>query len=184
MAIRTARLIVRRFRSEDWADLLAYLSMPEVYRFEPGEPIEEAEARRLAAERAADPGFQAIELRSTGVMVGHCSFLEADAPELAVRELGFIVNPAYQGHGYAAEAGLALAESALRTGSVHRVVAHCHPDNRASWRTLERIGFTREGWMRQDVFFRRDADGQPVWQDTLVYGLLAADLTRGAAAGA
>jgi RimJ/RimL family protein N-acetyltransferase len=43
----------------------------------------------------------------------------------------------------------------------------------ASWRTLERIGFVREGRLRKDVYFRTDAAGRPIWQDTLVYGLVS-----------
>jgi RimJ/RimL family protein N-acetyltransferase len=51
-------------------------------------------------------------------------------------------------------------------------VAHCHPDNVASWRTLERVGFAREGHLRHNLFFRTDDAGEPIWQDTLVYALL------------
>ena len=36
----TAQLRARRFHADDWRDLHAYLSMPEVYRFEPGGPID------------------------------------------------------------------------------------------------------------------------------------------------
>jgi len=30
----------------------------------------------------------------------------------------------------------------------------------------------REGHLRRNIFFRRDADGRPIWQDTFEYGLL------------
>jgi RimJ/RimL family protein N-acetyltransferase len=52
------------------------------------------------------------------------------------------------------------------------VIANCHPDNTASWRVLEKLGFVREGHLRRNVFFRVDADGRPRWQDTFEYGLL------------
>lgn len=55
---------------------------------------------------------------------------------------------------------------------VHRVIAHCDPANVPSWRVLERIGFVREGLLRQNVFFRRDPAGRPIWKDTCEYGLL------------
>jgi len=61
---------------------------------------------------------------------------------------------------------------------MHRVVAHCNPENTASWRLLEKIGFRREGLLRQDVFFRRDAGGEPLWADTCVYALLAPEVAR------
>ena len=59
------------------------------------------------------------------------------------------------------------------------------PCNAASWRLLERLGFTREAHFRQDVFFRRDAADKPIWKDTYVYGLLnSADRDRAGAQGA
>jgi RimJ/RimL family protein N-acetyltransferase len=175
MRLDAQRLSVRPFRLDDRTDLHAYLSLPTVYRFEPGEPIDEETAGRLARERAAGSDFWAIELHESGRVIGHCSFRPVDTPVMATRELGFIVSPLHQGRGYAAEAGAALVDHAFASLGVHRVVAHCHPANVASWRTLERIGFVREGRLRQNVWFRRDAEGRPSWQDTLAYGLLASD---------
>ena len=50
--IDTARLRIRPFRPGDADDLHAYLSLAEVYRFEPGEPVDRAGAQRLAEERS------------------------------------------------------------------------------------------------------------------------------------
>jgi ribosomal-protein-alanine N-acetyltransferase len=170
---RTPRLIVRAFRPDDWADLLAYLSLPAVYRFEPGEPIDAPAARFLAAERAQADDFFALELTETGRVIGHCSFLRDGPAELATRSLGFIVHPDLQGRGLAAEGGRAVVEHGFRDLALHRVRSECHPDNIASWRTLERIGFVREGHLRSNIFFRRDAAGRPLWQDTFLYALVA-----------
>ena len=41
---------------------------------------------------------------------------------------------------------------------------------------LEKIGFRREGLLKQNIFFRRDATGEPLWTDTYVYALLAAEI--------
>lgn len=43
-----------------------------------------------------------------------------------------------------------------REQGVRRVVAMCNPENVDSWRLLERLGFSRESHLRQNVFFRRD----------------------------
>ena len=37
--LETERLLIRKFDANDWQDLYEYLSLPEIYRFEPGEPI-------------------------------------------------------------------------------------------------------------------------------------------------
>ncbi len=39
----------------------------------------------------------------------------------------------------------------------------------------ESLGFRREALLRQNLFFRRDESGAPVWKDTCVYALLESD---------
>lgn len=170
--LTTARLAIRRFRPEDAADLFEYLSDPQIYRFEPGEPIDRAQAQQRATDMAASSDFWAIELAATGKVIGQLYFQQVDPAEHLTCELGYILNPAYHGQGYGSEAAGALVQHALTAGGMHRVVAHCNPENSASWKLLEKIGFRREGLLRQNVFFRRNAAGEPLWTDTYVYARL------------
>ena len=170
--IDSARLRIRPFRPGDAEDLHAYLSLADVYRFEPGEPVDREGAQRLAEERSIGSSFLALELRSAGRLIGHLSWHPVEPVHLRTWELGFIVDPGFQRRGYASEGTRAWTEHAFATLGVHRVVAHCHPDNVASRRTLERAGFVCEGRFRKDVYFRTDVGGRPIWQDTLVYALL------------
>ncbi len=182
MEIQTERLIVRPFRPDDWRDLLEYLSLPETYAFEPGEPIDAETARAMADARSRGVAFFAVELRAEGRMVGHLYFQPTEPAELRTYELGYIFNPRDRQRGYATEAARALVEHAFREMGAHRVVASCNPANIASWRVLEKIGFVREGHLRRNIFFRSDEEGRPVWQDTYEYGLLG-DLDEGAEGG-
>jgi RimJ/RimL family protein N-acetyltransferase len=172
--LTTARLAIRRFRPEDAADLFEYLSDPEIYRFEPGEPINRAQAEQRARDMASAPDFWAIELAAAGKVIGQLYFDQIEPAERLTCELGYILNPAYQRQGYGSEAAGALVQHALTAGGMHRVVAHCNPENTASWKLLEKIGFRREGLLHRNVFFRRDAAGEPLWTDTYVYARLAA----------
>lgn len=174
----TPRLTLRRFRPADAADLYEYLSDVRVYCFEPGEPLNRAQAGQRAAEMAESPHFWAVELRATGKVIGQIYLQQIAPPEHLTCELGYILSPAYQRQGYGAEAAAALVRRALTAGGMHRVVAHCNPENTASWRLLEKLGFRREALHRQDIFFRRDAAGAPLWTDTFVYALLAAEVAR------
>ncbi len=171
--LTTPRLALRRFRPEDAADLFEYLSDPQVYRFEPGDPIDRDQAERRARDMAAASDFWAIELAAVGKVIGQLYFQQIEPAEHLTCELGYILNPAYQRQGYGSEAAGALVQHALTAGGMHRVVAHCNPENTASWKLLEKIGFRREGLLRQNVFFRRNAAGEPLWTDTYVYALLA-----------
>jgi [ribosomal protein S5]-alanine N-acetyltransferase len=172
----TTRLLLRRFRPDDAADLYEYLADPRTYRFEPGDPLERARADQRAVDMAASPHFWAIELRSAGKVIGQIYLKQIEPPEHLTCELGYVLSPAYQRQGYGAEAAAALVRQAFTAGGMHRIVAHCNPENTASWKLLEMIGFRREGLHRQDVFFRRDAAGAPLWTDTYVYALLAAEV--------
>lgn len=178
LPIHTRRLIVRPFRPTDAGDLYEYLSDPQTYIYEPGEPITANLAAVIAADMANSPDFWAVEVTATGKQIGQIYLKHVEPHELMTCELGYILNSAYQRHGYASEAAAAVVAHTFATRSMHRIYAHCNPKNSASWRLLERIGFRREGLLRQNVFFRRDAVGQPLWTDTYVYARLAADIER------
>lgn len=167
-AAETDRLILRRFREEDLRDLHEYLSDPRVVAFEPYEPMTMEEVRENLAWRVATEEMVAVELKSTGKLIGNVYLGRRDYDTL---ELGFVFNAGYWGQGFARESCDALMDMAFSRG-VHRICAQCDPENDRSRRLLERLGFTREGYLRQNVFFRRDGQGNPLWKDTLLYGLL------------
>ncbi len=173
--IATERLALRAFRAEDADDLFEYLSDERTYHYEPGAPIDRNQAVRQAADMATSPDFWAIELKESGKVIGQLYFKHIEPVEMMTFELGYILNPSYQRQGYASEAASALVTQSLTTGGMHRVVANCNPENTASWKLLEKIGFRREGLLRKNIFFRKDAAGEPLWTDTFVYAILAAD---------
>ena len=141
--IHTTRLIIRRFRATDADDLYAYLSNPQVYVFEPGEPVTRQMAGVIAADMATSPNFWAIELRATGNQIGQIYLKHTEPLHLMTCELGYILNPHYQRQGYTSEALAALVAHAFDERQMHRIYAHCNPENVASWWLLERIGFRR-----------------------------------------
>ena len=83
-------------------------------------------------------------------------------------------NTDYKRVWYAAEALSAVIRSAFQEGA-HRIYAECDPRNTASWKLLESVGFRREAHLRQNVYFRKDADGAPIWKDTYVYAIQESD---------
>ncbi len=173
--LETERLLIRNFRKADWKDLHEYLSLQDTYVFEPGDPIDAAEAKRLAAERSKGDAFLAVVLKAEDKMVGHLYFSRMEPLEFRTWELGYIFNPRYRSRGYCTEASRSVVEFGFRALQAHRIVAFCDPRNAASWRVLEKIGMQREGHFRQKAFFRRGQDGSPLWHDCYAYGLVAAD---------
>lgn len=164
----TGRLILRRYRESDLRDLSEYLSDPETVAFEPYEPMSLEEVRENLKWRISTSEMIAVELKATGKMIGNVYLGQRDFQSL---ELGFVFNRAYWGQGLAAEACRAVLDQAFGEGT-HRVFAECDPQNENSWRLLEALGFRREGHLRQNVYFKTDGEGKPIWKDTYIYGKL------------
>ena len=176
--IETHSLLIRRFKDTDSVDLYEYLSKPEIYAFEPGQPISLSEAERFANERSKGTDFYAVVLKKNEKMIGHLFFKQIDPHVMMTWELGYIFNPTYHRKGYASEAARALVEYAFQNDKVHRIMARCDPKNPASWKLLEKIGFRREGHFKQHATFSHDESGNPIWHDAYEYGLLKEDLKR------
>ena len=175
--METTRLIIRSFTPADADDLYAYLSRENVVRYEPYPPFTRQQAAEEAVRRVDDPSFHAVVLKDTGRVIGNLYFASGD---FDTWELGYVFHDAHWGRGYATEACRALLEDAFAKGNVRRVIAMCNPANEASWRLMERLGMRREGHLRQNIWFRRDAQGQPIWQDTYEYAVLREEfLTKG-----
>jgi len=167
--LTTPRLIIRDYQPTDGPDLFEMLSDEDVVRFEPYGVFSRAEAWAEAARRAGDPCFRAVCLKGSGKLVGNVFLAEQD---FGAWELGYVFSTAFQGQGLATEACRAVIDDLFARGRGRRVVAMCNPLNVASWRLLERLGLRREAYHVKNVWFDRDREDQPIWQDTFVYAVL------------
>jgi RimJ/RimL family protein N-acetyltransferase len=171
----TSRLVIRRFAPADAVPFARYRSIPEVARYQSWSapyPLEQAKAfvGWLEDAHPDDPGewFQlAIATREDpDRLIGDCGF-RARGDEPAIADVGFTLDPSAQGHGYATEAIAELLRYLFEDRGKHKVCADCDTRNDASWRLLERLGFQREGELRETY---RDSG---VWASEYLYGLLA-----------
>jgi RimJ/RimL family protein N-acetyltransferase len=93
-------------------------------------------------------------------------------------EIGFAVGRAHQGRGLASEAVEILIAFAFDSLGLHRLEADVDPRNEPSLRLLEKLGFRREGTLRERYFV-----GDEI-QDTVMLGLLAPEWAAGRAGAA
>ena len=112
----------------------------------------------LAAAGPAPVPFGAwvIVERESGTVVGDVGFLGGPGADRTV-EIGYSVIPSRRGRGYAAEAARALVDWALEEPQVDAVVAGCEPENSASIRVLEHVGFVRAGELDGQLRWRLEA---------------------------
>lgn len=169
MIIETKRLLLRPFVPEDWPGLYAYLSQPETVRYEPYGVFTKEEAKAEAVQRANSEAFLAVCLKDTGKLIGNIYLCRQ---EYKTWELGFVFNALYRGQGYATEAAQAALQQYFATGEMRRVIAMCNPENTASWRLLERLGMKLEGRLVKNIWLKKDEQGNPIWQDTFLYGMI------------
>lgn len=101
--------------------------------------------------------------RDSGVLLGSCGLL-IETPHRA--QTGYAFARDAWGHGYATEALGAMVALAAEL-KITRLYALCHTEHRASWRVLEKCGFTREGVLQRHSVF---PNLSPKPQDVFSYG--------------
>ncbi|WP_030556328.1 GNAT family N-acetyltransferase [Streptomyces exfoliatus] len=148
--LETDRLVLRAFTTADIDHLLALDNDPEVMRFINGgsptsrEAIETRTLPRLLHDYPCwrTRGYWAAQEKSTGTFLGWFEFrpLEEDSP--AVVELGYRLNQAAWGHGYATEGSQALVHKGFTDLEVERVTANTMAVNTRSRRVVEKSGLS------------------------------------------
>jgi RimJ/RimL family protein N-acetyltransferase len=172
LPIRTERLVLRRMTDADAPALTAYRSLPEVCRFLPFEPMTEQEVREKLRDRWASlvldgPGSALrLGIEVDGTLVGDIVLFVSGASEDETVELGWVLAPEHEGHGYATEAARALLPVAFDGLGAHRVIARMDPQHVGSAAVATRLGMRREALLIENEFIK----GQ--WLDTLYFALL------------
>lgn len=176
--IVTERLILRPFRKGDEADLYEYLKAPMVNCFACMKLNSIDEAVEAVRERAEDPElYFAIVLKETGKVIGEIdAHVEATAPdENAVHDTlspCWMLNKEYHGKGYAFEAAKAFFDYLFNEKSARRIYAYTEDYNVASQHLCEKLGMRREGLFMEFVSFIKNADGTPLYENTMQYAIL------------
>lgn len=168
-ALRTQRLILRRWRPADAAPMAAINSDPAVTEFLNRRMDAAATAAFLdrTTEHWAEHGFGHWAVEPTegplaGEMIGFVGVTYPGfLPELAHRpELGWRLSPSSWGSGYATEAALAARDDAFTRLGLAELISIVHPDNQRSRRVTAKVGMTIERQVHNEVL-AREVD---VWQ--------------------
>lgn len=197
-AIRTERLLLRRFAANDLERLVALDSDPEVMRFLTGgkaTPRAFLEGdilpRFLTTDTALDGcGYHAVLEAEGETFVGWVGLQLRRGSVPLQAELGFRLRRASWGRGYATEASRAVVDCAFRATPLQRVYATTFERNLASQRVLEKVGRTlRRRYRLTDADLAQarthDPGGAEPWDgDELEYAVERAEwIARGRAAG-
>jgi len=173
--LATERLVLRSWRPDDAEAALDVYGAAEVARWlSPAmDPVHDASDMRLLLQRwiaeesqlIPPSGRWAVELQEDATVVGGAVLLPLP-PRGEDLEIGWQLRPAAWGHGYATEAGHALADWAFRQG-IDELLAVVRPANRRAEATVRRLGMEWVGetdkyyGLRLQVFRLRPADLLP-----------------------
>jgi len=167
-ALRTERLILRRWRPEDEAPMVAINSDPAVTEFLNRRMDAAATATFLdrTARHWAEHGFghwaiEPVDGPLAGQLIGFVGVAYPSyLPELAERpELGWRLASPSWGSGYATEAAFAARDDAFTRLALPELISIIHPDNTRSRRVAAKAGMTIERQVRNETL-GRDVD---VW---------------------
>lgn len=175
--IETERLILRSLETSDLAFIYRHFSDPDVCRFlYDAEPFESEQEALDLISGYNNPNQKslcrwAIVWKETGEVAGTCGFHLWDHENKTV-ELGYDLSRLFWGKGIAVEAVNAVLDHAFANWDVNRIQAFIAVENAQSVRAIEKLGFTREGVVRDKHFFR----GQ--FYDHFLYSMLKRERVR------
>jgi RimJ/RimL family protein N-acetyltransferase len=175
--LTTPRLLMRPPRQEDANALFAMWSDADAMRyfsFAAMTNLDQARDRiaRVMKTSAEGKDFVCmVESRVTGEVLGDCALFNANE-QCRRAEIGFSLQRKHWGRGHMTEAASALIEHGFGPLNLRRIEADIDPRNVASARLLERLGFIREGLLRE-----RWIVGDEV-SDSALFGLLESDYRR------
>lgn len=158
--LHTDRLRLRELVPEDLDAVFDYVSLPDVARWTDLPPLS---ARSEAADlldwmRRRFPDAEGlrwgIEERESGCLLGDVGFNTWDRESFSA-DIGYTLTPRAWGRGIATEAVAAVIRFGFEEFDefrLNRIEAVTDPENAASRRVLEKLGFTFEGVLRAHRF--------------------------------
>lgn len=169
MKIITERLLNRPISLKNKHDIFAYRSDAGANKYQNFIPKSVEEVEEFISKNPKEiniPGswFQlVIEVKETGIVIGDIGLHFIDDQQA---ELGITLNKEYHGKGFAKEALTAVIDYLFNELNKHRITASIDPENTASIKLFERIGFRKEAHHVNSIFH----NGK--WTDDAVYAML------------
>lgn len=171
-AITTVRLVLREVKAEDKREIFFLRSDKRVLAFlgkEPARRIQEAaefiRMIKLSAEENQSILWGISLKENPDVLIGTICFWNLQK-ENHRAEIGYVLNPEYWRRGIMSEAMEAILKYGFDELKLHSVEARLLAANKQSARLLESAGFIKEGYLREELYFRGN------FYDTVIYSRL------------
>jgi len=171
ITIPTPRLTLRFLNEADLPAIYAIFSHPEVMRYWSYPPwTDRSQAQQWLIDiqegyRTGNALQLGIERRADQALVGTCTLFQFHVANRRA-EIGYALGRPYWKLGYMHETLQALLRYAFQTLDLNRLEVDIDPRNHASANVLDRLGFQKEGHLRERWIVNGEVS------DTWLYGLL------------
>lgn len=172
--LETQRLILRPLRYEDIADLKEWLGDDSVYRYwgkHSGKSDLNPELIFRKSEKPTKSFRWVIVCKQDSKVVGDMWVYLIENNRMA--KVAFRLSPAYQGNRFMAEALARVVTFCFKETELKRLWTDVHIENAASYKTLEKAGFKREGHIRDGKLVN-------IYCDYYLYGMTKDDFDEDA----
>ena len=162
---------LRAFREDDLPFLDRLCTDPDALGYFEWTGFVDVRSRRKRWEKDGYVGEDSTALAIVlpdGDVIGIASFARQDRGGLpgTCYEIGLALLPEYRGRGLGTATQRLLVDYLFSYTTAHRLEAGTNTKNIAEQKSLERVGFRREGVLRGIVFQHGE------WQDAVLYSLL------------
>lgn len=148
--LETGQLILRPLRKEDVVDLKEWLRDSSVYRYwgkRPGKSDLNPELLFQKPEKPKKSFHWGVVHKQDNKVIGDMWVYLIENDRMA--KVAFRLSPAYQGNRFMTEALARVTIFCFEETELQRLWADVHVQNIASYKTLEKAGFKREGLIRE-----------------------------------
>jgi len=137
----TRRLILRKFKEDDFSAVHSYASCAENILYLAWGPNSEKETREFISRSIANAEKKpicnyeyAVVIKETDTLIGGCGI----SPSGDKASLGWCLHRDYWKKGYCTELGTALLKFGFEELNLRRIIAVCHVENIGSYRVMEK----------------------------------------------
>ena len=168
--IDTEHLTLRVLTPNDIEDIKHSNSQKTKYKYSRKQPSNREKNPHLLYEKQQKPtkSFHwGIVHKNDNKVIGEMWVYLIENNRMA--KVAFRLSPAYQGNGFMAEALTGVVQFCFKNIELQRLWSDVHILNHASYKTMEKVGFIREGHIRQGKMVN-------TYCDYYLYGLLKSDV--------
>ncbi|MCV9929140.1 GNAT family N-acetyltransferase [Flavobacterium sp. LS1R49] len=169
--LETERLLIRRVTNKDINEIITLRSNPETMKYIP-RPLIKTDEQALEHIALIDSNIETneginwgITLKGNPKVIGLIGYYRLK-PEHYRAEIGYMLLPEFHGKGIIPEAVKTVINYGFNDMKLHSIEAVIDPDNFASERVLQKIGFIKEAHFKESEYY----EGR--FLDKVIYSLI------------